>query len=212
MTRYDWDLGDGTTGEGVVYRHRYSRPGEYNVKLTVTDTTNLANSSTSDTLLVTVHSGATAVFDAPKVACVGESINLSAAQSVSSEAPVDQFKWTLGDGTESTDKELTKSYESPGRYTISLLVDDAMGRSSSTHTAVKVLQINDPPSAYGGPDQLVCPGAPVVFDASASKDSDGRISSVLWDFGDGHRAEGVQATHVFNEPGKYPINVSVTDD
>lgn len=37
LTRYDWDFGDGMTGEGAVAEHVYSAQGLYAVTLTVTD-------------------------------------------------------------------------------------------------------------------------------------------------------------------------------
>ncbi|HSH65043.1 MAG TPA: PKD domain-containing protein, partial [Bacteroidia bacterium] len=36
MTKYEWDLGDGTTREGQTFEHNYSRSGLFKVTLTVT--------------------------------------------------------------------------------------------------------------------------------------------------------------------------------
>lgn len=35
FTSVKWDFGDGTTGKGINVKHKYSRPGNYNVKMTV---------------------------------------------------------------------------------------------------------------------------------------------------------------------------------
>ncbi len=43
---YCWDFADGNTGVGLVTTHRYEKPGQYNVTLTVTD-----NQSESDTIV-----------------------------------------------------------------------------------------------------------------------------------------------------------------
>ena len=45
ITRYSWDLGDGTTGEGVTISHRYSRIGTYTVRLVVLDDMGAAHST-----------------------------------------------------------------------------------------------------------------------------------------------------------------------
>ena len=57
-------------------------------------------------------------------------------------------------------------------------------------------------------------GEVVTFDASASFDVDGRIVKYEWDFdGDGRTdAEGVVVAHAFEEPGEYPVTLTVTDD
>ncbi len=54
-------------------------------------------------------------------------------------------------------------------------------------------------------------GLPVAFDASASTDN-GTIVSYLWDFGDGKQGNGVAPAHVYAEPGRYEVTVTVTDD
>ena len=53
---------------------------------------------------------------------------------------------------------------------------------------------------------------PVTFDALASHDPDGIITSFLWNFGDGTEAEGPLVTHVYHEAGTFTIHIAVTDD
>ncbi len=52
----------------------------------------------------------------------------------------------------------------------------------------------------------------VQFDASASVDPDGMISSFVWDFGDGATGSGQTTSHVYDEPGPYTPRLTVTDD
>jgi PKD repeat protein len=46
IASYAWDFGDGTTGTGVTVTHTYTRPGTYQVRLTVTDSGGLTGSVT----------------------------------------------------------------------------------------------------------------------------------------------------------------------
>lgn len=72
---------------------------------------------------------------------------------------------------------------------------------------------NQPPSASftltptSGPAPLI-----VDFDATASSDSDGTVSSFTWDFGDGNSASGATAQHSFTSAGTFTIQLTVTDD
>ncbi len=52
----------------------------------------------------------------------------------------------------------------------------------------------------------------VNFDANASQDSDGTITSFSWDFGDGANGTGLTPNHTFNSPGTYTVSLTVTDD
>ncbi|WP_417666397.1 PKD domain-containing protein [Roseibium sp.] len=212
LASHHWDLGDGNQRSGVSTRHRYSEPGRYEVRLTVTDTAGLENSTDTDTLTVVVHDGVAAVLDAPDAVCVGEEVTLSAARSASPEAPITGFAWSFGDGTRADAETVRKRFVSPGRYNVSVLVDDGMGRASSQREASKVLLVNQPPIAVAGPNRLVCPGIPVRFDATASSDPDGNISAYDWDFGDGRAGVGATAEHVFDRPGTYEVTLKVTDN
>ncbi|ADZ71986.1 PKD domain-containing protein [Polymorphum gilvum] len=212
IAAYRWDLGDGRSAEGAVTRQRYATPGRYTVTLTVEDTARLANSVATDTLTVIVHDGVAAVLDAPAAACVGEQVTLSAARSTSPEGPIRSYAWSLGDGTTSDAPSLTKRFVSPGRYNLSVLLDDGMGRASSRREASHILHVNRPPNAVAGADRIVCPGVPVMFDAAASSDPDGTITAVTWSFGDGATASGPRAEHIFDKPGTYEVEVAVTDD
>jgi len=52
----------------------------------------------------------------------------------------------------------------------------------------------------------------VHFNASNSTDSDGRIVSYNWTFGDGSKGSGKTVIHTFQEKGSFTIRLTVTDD
>ena len=61
---------------------------------------------------------------------------------------------------------------------------------------------------------LTCSGLTCAFDASASSDSDGFISSYAWNFGDTPTSIGNsrQATYQYRAGGTYTITLTVTDN
>ncbi|MEE9255492.1 MAG: PKD domain-containing protein, partial [Pseudomonadales bacterium] len=52
----------------------------------------------------------------------------------------------------------------------------------------------------------------VIFDATASSDSDGSLTSFNWDFGDTSTAIGSTTTHTFAQPGTFTVVLTVQDD
>ena len=72
---------------------------------------------------------------------------------------------------------------------------------------------NQPPTAAftatpaSGPPPLT-----VTFDASASADSDGSITSYQWDFGGGTTGTGRTVEHTFNQSAAYTVGLTVTDN
>ncbi len=57
-------------------------------------------------------------------------------------------------------------------------------------------------------------GKATRFNASRSSDSDGKVASYHWSFGDGHRLTTTKARvkHVYKHPGKHKVSLAVTDD
>ncbi|MCJ8273270.1 MAG: PKD domain-containing protein [Psychrosphaera sp.] len=51
-----------------------------------------------------------------------------------------------------------------------------------------------------------------TFDASASADAEGVITSYEWDFSDGTAATGLNPSYVFADIGQYTVTLTVTDE
>lgn len=60
ITAYAWDFGDGGSAAGVTATHSYANPGEYVVKLTVTDDQGATGSATGRVVVT----GTAAAYDA----------------------------------------------------------------------------------------------------------------------------------------------------
>ena len=72
---------------------------------------------------------------------------------------------------------------------------------------------NQPPVAsYTFDSEKPMAGEEITFDASASYDPDGEITSWEWDFGDGETASGEVVTHSYSAAGDYTVTLTVTDD
>jgi PKD repeat protein len=52
----------------------------------------------------------------------------------------------------------------------------------------------------------------VMFDATASSDSDGSIANYSWNFGDASAGYGKIVTHIYADDGTFRANLTVTDD
>ena len=74
-----------------------------------------------------------------------------------------------------------------------------------------------PPNGTPVPSFTFSPSAPlsrvdVTFDGSLSTDSDGRIASYAWNFGDGSQGTGAVVKHEFKSVGTFVVTLTVTDD
>lgn len=87
--------------------------------------------------------------------------------------------------------------------TTATVVTITVSNGGGTNLPPKASFITSPGEAIVGQD--------VTFDATASSD-DGKITTYLWEFGDGEEGQGLKTTHVYADPGTYEITLWVTDD
>jgi thiol-disulfide isomerase/thioredoxin len=88
-----------------------------------------------------------------------------------------------------------------------LAIPFAIAAFSATATA------NTPPVAAFSACRLAGEaGATVLFDASASTDSDGEIVRFQWVFGDGTTGSGMRIEHTYPEAGRYLVTLMASDD
>jgi PKD repeat protein len=106
------------------------------------------------------------------------------------------------------------SISKPGYATYTAIILTFGTGSRTLHAdLVPLFPMNTPPNAsftHSPPNPLV--GAWVQFDASASSDPDGLITSYSWNFGDGTTGNGAVIWHRFNAGGSYPVTLTVTDN
>jgi parallel beta-helix repeat protein len=222
---YNFDFGDGTvtgTQHGATAQHTYSDPGQYTVKVTVTDT---AGNSSTATTQVTVNG----TVDTPPSAALTVTppsgtapLEITADASGSSDTdstPIESYTFDFGDHTGAGPgpaASATHTYEQAGTYTVKVTVTDTAGLSSSATTQLTVDPIDAPPAAA----LTVSPSsgtAPLAVSADASRSTDGDdtpIETYEFDFGDG-TVVGPQASasadHTYRDPGTYTVKVTVTD-
>jgi PKD repeat protein len=126
---------------------------------------------------------------------------------------ITSYEWDFGDGTPGANGvSHSHTYAAEGAYTVTLRVRDDDAASVTATALVTVTAPNQSPVASFG----FTPGSgkaplPIVFSASASADSDGVITSYIWDFGDGSAASGITTAHTYSA-GSFTVILTVTDD
>ncbi len=211
---FSWNFGDGSTGGGEKPTHLYDRPGEYRVILTITgDSQGSCNPLDTDETMVTVIEAPRVSIDGPARVATGVPVTWRAVASSVAGAGEAEFEWQLAGEPAAIGPSVTHSFAEPGVYEIALTarLGGGEGDCGAIATRLKVVA-NAPPVADAGGARVVALGDVLPVDASASSDPDGAITRYEWDFGDGSSAKGVQARHLYAEPGTYTLALTVTDD
>ncbi|OGX34137.1 MAG: hypothetical protein A3C36_04630 [Omnitrophica WOR_2 bacterium RIFCSPHIGHO2_02_FULL_52_10] len=214
---YFWDLGDGTTSAEPVVTHVYRLPGEYTVRLSLTDNPSGTGTISTATKVVRALVPPKVSFTSGDYACVHKSLFFDATGSSSTRNRDLRYFWDFGDGTAREGSQVAKkTFSSAGEYTVTLTVDDQTQGQCSWQTAQKTIYVNAPPTAEAGDDVLLkCVKSEddllIEFDASRSTDANSDSLAFFWDFGDGLKGKGRQVTHRYRRAGNYEATLVVSD-
>ena len=215
ITKYRWDFGDGAQAEGRKVNHTFDRPGDYRVRLEVTDQIGQKD-TTRITISIKENSDDTtppvAVIDGPSTAIEGDQITFDGSRSYS-RSPIVRYDWSFGDGATASGRTVNHVYNRTGTYSVLLTVVAQNGLRSSATVQIRIDSRLDPstaPIARISAPGSVQRGDEVTFDGSASTPADNLVS-YAWDFGDGTTANAVSIRHVYDRTGTFIATLTVTD-
>jgi PKD repeat protein len=217
LTQWEWEFDDGDTATGADVTHTYPVPGVYSVRLTVTDDESLT--STAQETITVANQEPTADFHwTPESPLVGETVIFD-SDSSDPEDRIASQKWDLdNDGSFNDDSgaSASRTFPAGGDYTVSLLVEDMDG---GTSTISQTVSVTDPPNQKPTADFDISPSSPTILDTvtftSTSTDADGSVASLEWDLdNDGayDDASGTEASKLYVLAGTYTVGLLVTDN
>ncbi len=238
IARYDWQFGDGTTGNGTMPTHAYTAPGTYVVELCVTDDRGdqtccetQAEILSGSTPLTPVIGVTPEVLDFGGCVLVGESRDLDIAiynDIFDPESILDLTGITVegegyslaggppppvalpGDGT-SRATYTVRFAPSGAEPQIGSLTLTAPGATNTPRVVPLTGAGNFAPICDAGGPYPGVTGTPIQFNGTASSDPEGAIVLYHWSFGDGATATGPTPTHTYTVHGTYTVTLTLTD-
>ena len=198
---WSWDFGDGTSAQGQVVEKAWTTPGTYQVTLRVARGEETSEISVAITVLAEDDSlplDADFVFSSLVVG-VDEPVEFEDR----SDGPITGWRWTFGDGTSSATPDATKSWDSPGIYTVQLTVTGEQGADSAQVEVTVLEDLQAPVAVLDASATSVGVGEPVTFTGSSSTDE----ATYRWSFGDGTTRTGPVVTHGFLAEGTFTVRL-----
>ncbi|MEA3215395.1 MAG: hypothetical protein QOJ19_1551, partial [Acidimicrobiia bacterium] len=220
-TGYRWDFGDGSgdAGNTKQWIHRFTKTGDFNVRLTVSNALGTSEAIQKVTVLASTQPPKAAFTASGNTAEVSQKLTFTYTPSPADASGVAPgtpatYKWDFGDGTPAATESVTQhAWTAPGTYDVTLTVVNEAGTSTSTPLTIKVdraatklvAAFSVRPGASA--QDPVRPGAPVEL-----RDLSGpTVTTWEWDFGDGAKGSGAAVTHAYARAGTYTVSLRVTD-
>ncbi len=118
IEKFIYDYGDGTEEErdAINPARRYTKAGEYDIKLTVV-TTDGTKHTINKKLILKPQPQTVKIISSMKKAPQGQWIDFTSEES---SGQISSYYWSFGDWDESTEANPTHSYETPWDYTVTL--------------------------------------------------------------------------------------------
>ncbi|MFN4315992.1 MAG: PKD domain-containing protein [Chitinophagaceae bacterium] len=159
------------------------------------------------------------IFDKPQTSidfstngCVSAPVSFTGTATQTNNRPIDAWYWSFGDGnTDQSGANVSHTYNAAGAYTVKYSVVTDIGCQSDT--AVKTVQLTDPPTASFAVAGPYCAGQNVQFTDQSTAPSGASIVKWIWDFGDGTSPVTVNSnaaqTHSFASTGTFTVSLRV---
>ncbi|MDW8309611.1 MAG: PKD domain-containing protein, partial [Verrucomicrobiales bacterium] len=212
---YFWEFSDGTSSTLPNPVRTFSAPGNYLVKLTVTD--NLGATATQALMIQAAAPNQNPVAIARAVPQSGPpplNVTLYADSSYDPDGVIGNIEWLFSDdGSTYWGATAYHTFQTAGQHIVTLRVHDGRGGVGTTNILINVGGPNLRPVAVvsatptNGPAPLW-----VEFRGSDSYDRDGNIVSYAWTFGDGGTANYANPVYAYLTPGQYTARLVVTDN
>ncbi|MBL4710768.1 MAG: OmpA family protein [Flavobacteriales bacterium] len=94
---FEWEFGDGNRKQGISIKHKYRRPGTFNVSLNILDSISGVKYENEKTFEILIDSVNYVNMNVPDTVFKGVSSELSISDMQFKEGEIDHFIWMLGD-------------------------------------------------------------------------------------------------------------------
>lgn len=194
-----WDFGDGSTDTVQHPEHVYTSQGNYNVSLQVKNSRGCVNTLTK-IQYIKLNNGVKAgfSFNAPnncRPPTAVSFVNSSTGTGVLS------YQWNFGDGGNSTQLNPVHIYNTPGTYTVKLIVRNNTG-CVDTLSMPNAITIGTVDANFSAPP-TACAGAAINFTNTSIPGP----SSSVWNFGDGTFSTELNPVKGYANPGAYTVKL-----
>ena len=123
-----------------------------------------------------------------------------------------RYEWRFSDGAKAEGATVDHCFSGPGKYIVQLDVVNLITNEIISNEKTDTLNIKDVEQPYiSGPDKIIA-GQQITLNADSTNLPGWKISRYYWNFDDETVAQGREVPKKFLKPGKYNIQLIVTED
>jgi len=213
ITKWRWNFGDNTTDTVQNPKKVYATKSTYTIRLRAINSIGCY----ADTFKVfNMSAELKAKFGKRDTICAGSVVVFSdSSTNAGLSGAISKWYWDYGDGgkdTVTTSTNMSHTYNTPGKYYVTLKVETAAGCTDTYRDSVMIRP--NPVANFTPPAGVCLPGATNFTNSTTI--SDGTIANVtyLWNFGDNTTSTATNPSKVYPNtappPGGYNVVLTAT--
>ena len=198
-----WSYGDGSTGSGCSTSYSYTSAGSFTASVTVTDSLGV---TATGSVTLTINDLPVVDFSfTPTNVFTGHPANFTATHT-GGTGPF-TFTWDYGDGSQGTGNPVSHAYTTPGTFTVTVTISDAVGSTNAQSHSVTVTL------TFGVTVSISPSLSEVRVQVSFTAVTSGGIGNPTcsWSFGDGSSGTGCSLNHTYTSAGNFTATVNAAD-
>lgn len=199
IQNYIWTYSDANGSSAVNPSHSFASAGTHSAELIVVSNLNCTDTISKPVMVVPNPVAAFSFADV----CDTVAVAFTDQSSIAGGA-IATYTWSFGDGNSANTDDSNYVYASPGAYDVKHVVVSDSGCADSVTQSVSVF-----PRAYVGfTSSDNCFGTPTEFQNTTLFDP--QLVNYDWSFGDGNTSTAIQATHTYQDTGKFVVTLQST--
>lgn len=205
--QWEWDFGNGNTSTLKNPSAIYYASGSFTVTLKIKNTAGNSFSTTKVHLIRVFKNPKASFYVTPNPVCTNEPV-VFLSNSSPGDTTINQYSWDFGNGTISNNSKPSYAYQSPGNYSISLVVTDGYGCQDKL-VVNNALRVKPSPKALFSVDSSFNCKVPTTL--WFKNNSTGGMLSYKWQFADGNTSTAKSPLHTYTSMGYFSPSLTVTD-
>ncbi|HYG14236.1 MAG TPA: PKD domain-containing protein [Bacteroidia bacterium] len=207
IASWQWNFGDGGASTLKNPGHIYTADGSFSVSLIVTDS-NGCKSFVNRSSYITTSKPAQVRFIADNTGgCTLPHTAKFSDTSITDPAQAYSYKWHFGNGDSATGKNPTMSYAQAGNFDVTLTLKDN-NNCVSSHTQKSMISLGKTKADFELNAKKGC--APHAVEFTNTSTGLAGNANVVWYFGNGDSAAGINAAYTYSKPGTYSVKMVIT--
>jgi PKD repeat protein len=138
ITDFDWDFGDGKSGNGPVVTHKFQSTGTYTVTMTVEDDLGAHGTATIEIRVQEGVAPTAKIVIQPKQGDISTTYQFDGSTSSDPDGNITDYLWDFGNGQTAKGPSASFRFTNSGVFRVSLIVTD---NDNLQNTAIKEITV-----------------------------------------------------------------------